>query len=134
MSNTASYNNQSGKDWKYGLFGCFDDPKLCVLSFFVPCYAIGKNAESLSEDCILHGLLSLVGLNFGPVTRWRMRMERRIAGSMLMDVLVHAVCPCCALVQEAREIGWTTPKDFNDIGRAGGDNVDVDNEQNIDRE
>lgn len=105
------------RDWKFGLFGCFDDPKLCVLTFFVPCYAIGMNADSLGDDCLIHGILPLVGLNFGPVVRWRMRQERHIEGSMLHDVLLHTFCPCCALVQEAREIGWTVPQDMNEVGR-----------------
>ena len=107
-----------GGDWKFGLFGCFDDPKLCVVTFLVPCYAIGKNAQALGEDCILHGLLFALGLNFGPVIRHRTRQKKDIAGSMLLDVLVYAVCPCCAIIQEARENGWGLPKTLNDIGRA----------------
>ena len=81
---------------------------------------MGKNAEGVGENCLLHGLLTLVGLNFGPVIRWRLRKEKGIAGSMLMDVLVYTLCPCCALVQEAREIGWSLPEQLNEIGRTGG--------------
>jgi len=80
---------------------------------------MGKNAEGVGEDCLLHGLLSLLGLNFGPVVRWRLRESKGIAGSMLMDVLVYMVCPCCALIQEAREMGWSLPDELNSIGRAG---------------
>lgn len=109
--------NQTGGDWKFGLFGCFGDTRLCLLTFFVPCYAVGKNSESLGEDCLLHGLLFAIGLNFSPVNRWRLRQKHNIGGSMLMDVLVHTVCPCCALVQENREIGAIVPQNMNEIGR-----------------
>ena len=78
---------------------------------------MGKNAEGVGEECLLHGLLFMFGLNFGPVVRWRLRQERGIAGSMLMDVLVYMLCPCCALAQEAQEIGWSAPADLNSIGR-----------------
>lgn len=133
MTSAEVYVQQTGNEWKFGLFGCFDDPKLCVITFLVPCFAIGKNAEALKEDCLLHGLISLIGLNFGPITRWRMRQERSIAGSMLTDVLIHAVCPCCALIQEAREIGWMLPTDLNDVGKRNS-GVDNDIQQNIERE
>ena len=130
----------SQKEWKNGLFGCLDDPKLCVLIYCFPCYAVGKNAEALKEDCLLHGLLCALGLNFAPVIRWRYRQERNIAGTMLMDVLTHTVCPCCTLMQEAREIGWNVPKDFNEVGRsdtskneyAAGESFDAN--QHINRE
>jgi len=106
-----------GADWKFGLFGCFDDTKLCLLTFLVPCYAVGKNAQGVGDDCMIHGLLFMLGLNFGPLIRWRLRQKNGTAGTMLMDVLVHTVFPCCALVQEAREIGWGAPKTLNEIGR-----------------
>lgn len=127
----ATTRQAGGADWKFGLFGCFADVKLCLLTYLCPCYAMGKNAEGVGEDCLLHGLLSLLGINFGPVVRWRLRQERGIAGSMLMDVLVYMLCPCCALVQEAREIGWGVPEQLNSIGRAdagGGDAAGGDQE------
>ena len=43
--------------WTYQLFGCFDDPMLCIFTFLVPCYTLGRNGEALEEDglqvCIL---------------------------------------------------------------------------------
>lgn len=35
---------------------------------------------------------------------------------MLLDVLTHTVLPCCAMIQEARELGWALPEA---VGRAG---------------
>ena len=87
------------------LFGCFADPRLCIITFIVPCYTIGKNAEHFGEDCLLVGLLSCIGLaGFGSVLRWRLRQEKDLEGSMFTDVLIYMFLSCCALVQEAREI------------------------------
>jgi len=116
----ATVRQSDGSDWKFGLFGCFADLKLCLLTYICPCYTMGKNAEGVGENCLLHGLLTMFGLNFGPVIRWRLRKDRSIAGSMLMDVLVYTLCPCCALVQEARELGWSLPEQLDSIGRTDG--------------
>jgi len=116
----ATVRQSEGSPWKYGLFGCFGDHKLCLLTFICPCYTMGKNAEGVGENCLLHGLLSLLGLNFGPIVRWRLRQEKSIAGSMLLDVLVYALCPCCALIQEARQIGWVLPEELDNIQLHGG--------------
>lgn len=56
---------------------------------------------------MLWGLLSCIGLNPSLVFRWRMREERKLKGTLLTDTLFHAVLPCCALVQEAQEMGHT---------------------------
>lgn len=108
---------QSGNQWSSGVLGCFSDPRLCILSFCCPCYTIGKNAEGLGEDCLIHGLLFVVGLNFGPVIRWRLRQEKNLQGSMLLDVLLYAVLPCCSMIQEAKEIGWRLPKEVENAGK-----------------
>lgn len=81
---------------------------------------------------MLHGLLYIVGLNFAPIIRWRLREQKSLDGTMLMDVLFHTVCPCCALVQEARELGQTgdSVKKYIDEQKAGG----VEHEQSMDRE
>ena len=121
----ATVQQTAGSDWKSGLFGCFADARLCLLTYLLPCYTVGKNAEGVGENCLLHGLLALLGLNFGPVIRWRLRQERGIEGSMLMDVLAHMMCPWCAMVQEAREIGWSVPEQLDTVGRTGTD-VKVD--------
>lgn len=55
------------------------------------------------------GLLYAFGVNFGPVIRWRLRQDKGLEGSMLMDVLLHTFLPCCALIQDAQEFGWNVP-------------------------
>lgn len=65
-------------DWTHGLFGCFDDCAVCkslynltgctrclftgLLTYFVPCYIVGKNAEAIDESCVLHCLAFYIPL------------------------------------------------------------------------
>lgn len=113
MSGTTLEEKDGSAEWKHGLFACLEDKKTCVAGCCVPCFVIGKNAEAMGENCLLHGLLSCVGLNFGPVLRYRLRKEKNIKGSMLMDALVYMVTPCCAMIQEAREANWEMPEQVN---------------------
>jgi len=94
-------------DWQSGLCGCFNDCGLCIISFIIPCYTFGKNAEALGESCILCGLLSLFGipaLIIGSMHRAKTRELKGIEGSMLMDVVLTLLCPFCVLVQTAVEL------------------------------
>ena len=97
---------QGEEVWTYDIFNCSSDWKLCMATFCCPCYTIGLNAEHFNEDCPTIGGLYLLGcgLGFGPVLRWRLRQSKNIRGSMLSDVLAHFLCPCCALIQESKEI------------------------------
>ncbi|CAG5115422.1 unnamed protein product [Candidula unifasciata] len=93
--------------FQHGLFGCFDNVGLCVITYFVPCYTYGKNAESVGENCLLCGLVYFVPiLNFifHTVNRGKIRTQRNIEGGFLTDCLAAWFCPCCALVQEAQEV------------------------------
>jgi len=106
-----------------GLFGCFGDFKLCIITFVAPCYTIGKNAEHFGEDCMLHGLLAAIGLPFGPILRWRLRQQKDLEGTMMMDALLYTFCGCCALVQDAREMGWSLPKSIDKIDKKEGEEM-----------
>lgn len=92
-------------EWKNGMFGCFGDFKVCILTFCVPAYTVGKTSQYLGENCALMGVLYCAGFGaVAPINRWRLRERLGIQGSMLEDVIYSTVCPCCAIVQEAREI------------------------------
>ena len=41
--------------WSFDTFSCFDDPRLCLFTFCVPCYTIGRNAEAFGEDGLITG-------------------------------------------------------------------------------
>ena len=99
-------------DFSHGLFSCFDDCMLCLTTYFVPCYTMGKSAEAVGDDCLLCGLALLV-----PVldlyalcsNRAKIREQKGIPGSAVSDVLTVCCCPLCALVQQAQEMGVKAP-------------------------
>ena len=97
---------QGEEIWMHELFGCFNDFRICLFTFCVPCYTMGRNAEYLGENCLLMGILYGVGCGFalGPLMRWRIREKKNLQGSMLFDVIVHWLFPCCALIQENQEL------------------------------
>ncbi|XP_074647816.1 uncharacterized protein LOC141903551 [Tubulanus polymorphus] len=94
-------------DFQHGLCGCFDNFGLCVISFFVPCYTFGKNAEAVGDSCILCGLASLVPiLNciFGAKIREKVRERQNIEGTFVKDLLLFWCCAWCATVQVGQEV------------------------------
>ena len=52
-------------EFQHGLFGCFDNCGVCILTYFVPCYTQGRIAEKVGEDCLICGLIQLV-----PIANW----------------------------------------------------------------
>ena len=99
-------------DWQHGIFGCFNNIGLCIFSYIVPCYTHGKTAEALGDDCLLCGLSLLVPLlNIYALvtTRGKVRENKGIEGSLIGDLLMICCCGICALVQEANEMGVSTP-------------------------
>ena len=108
------------KLWRNNLFGCFDDFRICIFTFCVPCYTIGRNADDFGENGCVIGILYGLGFAFalGPVMRWRLREKKSIHGSMVGDILIHWLCPCCALIQENKEI-------FGDEGSHLGEKMPV---------
>ena len=96
---------ESTEFWSYDLFGCLTDWRLCVATFLIPCYTAARNAAYFYEDETLIGSIYCFGMcGIGPLLRWRIRQHRKLHGSMLTDVAVHVLCPCCALIQENREL------------------------------
>ena len=99
-------------DFSHGLFSCFDDCMLCLTTYFVPCYTMGKTAEAVGDDCLLCGLALLVPvLNFYAMcsNRGKIREQKGIPGSTVTDILTVCCCPLCALVQQAQEMGVKAP-------------------------
>lgn len=94
-------------EWQHGLFGCFDNIGLCVISYFVPCYQFGKNAEAVGESCVVCGIALLVpiaNIIAAMKIRGKIREQKGIAGSTFNDLLLICCCPLCTLVQEAQEV------------------------------
>ncbi|GFS15377.1 protein PLANT CADMIUM RESISTANCE 3 [Elysia marginata] len=94
-------------DWQHGLFGCFDNFGLCIISYFVPCYTFGKNSEAMGESCVTCGLayiVPIVNIVAAVKMRGKIREQRGIPGSTFNDLLMICCCALCALVQEAQEV------------------------------
>lgn len=94
-------------EWQHGLFGCFDNFGVCIVTYFLPCYTAGKNAEAVGESCLLCGLVLFVPIAdiiFPATIRQKIRDQKGIEGSFLGDLLAHFCCMCCALAQSAQEV------------------------------
>lgn len=95
-------------DFQHGLFGCYDNCGLCVISYFVPCYTVGKTAEAVGDDCCLCGLGYIFGgCIVGGIIREKVRNQKGIPGSLVSDLLIHCFCPLCAIIQDNQEVGAT---------------------------
>ncbi|BFZ16656.1 hypothetical protein BsWGS_19695 [Bradybaena similaris] len=93
--------------FQHGLFGCFDNMGLCLITYFAPCYTFGKNAEAVGDSCILCGAIFFVPVaNIVALLqiRGKIRDSRNIPGSCIGDLCTIAFCGLCALVQEAQEV------------------------------
>lgn len=112
------------RKWRFGLFDCFGDFKVCILSCFCPALRWAdtmRMAGFLSfwvafalllilqvGSQLTAGLFSVVLLIVLIVYRQKQRqmfaMENGTCGSFLEDCLTYSCCACCAIVQEARHI------------------------------
>ena len=95
-------------EWQHGLCGCFDNLGVCIITYIVPCYTYGKNAEAVNKSCLLHGLLFFIpciDLICGAMVRGEVREQKGISGSFVGDLITFLCCPLCTIVQTAQEVG-----------------------------
>ena len=86
-------------------FGCYDNYGLCITSFFLPCYTVGRTAEAVGENCFVCGLGYLCGgCIVGAIIRQKVRQQKGIKGDLVKDILNHFFCPLCAIVQDNQEV------------------------------
>jgi len=94
-------------EWQHGLFGCFGDIKVCLLSYFVLPFVHAKNAEAVGDDCLKCGLVMFVpiaNIYFLAKNREKIREQKGIVGSFGNDCMTSCCCGCCAVAQHAQEI------------------------------
>lgn len=62
-----SYRSEKGAtgSWSNGLFDCYSDMTICMLSFILPCYVFGLVAENTGKNCLGYSVLSLI-----PFANW----------------------------------------------------------------
>ena len=51
-------------DFQHGIFDCFGECGMCLVTTFIPCLQSGKNAEAMGENCLLYGLSTWCGFGF----------------------------------------------------------------------
>ncbi|XP_075262670.1 cornifelin homolog A-like [Convolutriloba macropyga] len=93
-------------EWKFGLFSCFGDMKICICGFFCPCILQGKVAEAIGEECLLYFIaffIPIVGLLSTIVLRKKVREKKGIHGEIGWDAIASFCCTPCVLCQAANE-------------------------------
>ena len=96
-------------DWKIGLFGCFSNLKLSIITYFVPCVTIGQTAENLEEDSMIVGAIKSFIPIYGCI--WYRGIRNKAAQksnipeeSCVSYIIKMACCGLCAFVQTAHEV------------------------------
>merc|ERR1712080_72715 len=84
-------------------------PVPCLLGYFLPCVAYGKLArDGFGKSCLLWGLCTFAPFAFCLChykQRRELRSRRNIRGvGCLKDCFAVTCCPCCAIIQEAKEV------------------------------
>mmetsp|Transcript_44357 Transcript_44357/g.79565 ORF Transcript_44357/g.79565 Transcript_44357/m.79565 type:complete len:143 (-) Transcript_44357:406-834(-) len=125
-ANTPAHNIDGNKDnesnsymgsgkWETGLFGCFGDVSLCLLTCCCTCVPGGRTlsvATAGTNDgsgmwiCIYFASM-LVGVNCCAewYSRSKLRDKYSIDGSAIKDCAVTCCCYCCVVQQHARQTG-----------------------------
>jgi Cys-rich protein (TIGR01571 family) len=87
-----------------------------IISFFVPCLQFGRNAEAIGENCLTYGLSQIVpilGLYCRAMVRGKIRDQKSIPGSCLMDLILILFCYSCTLAQEGQELAGTAAQQMS---------------------
>ena len=76
--------------WGHALCGCLDNITLCLITYFVPCYTAGKNAEAVGDSCImvaaLYWIFPIIGIYFSAVVRGKIRDQKGIPVSEVKSI------------------------------------------------
>jgi len=97
-------------DWKQGTFGCFDNMKVCLITYLVAPYTVGAIAEATETDTLVCGLLKtfipLYNLMYIRELRQKVAaangIEEEGCGKFLA---LMCCCGVCTLAQTANECG-----------------------------
>ena len=97
-------------DWKIGLFGCFSNLNLCLITFLVPCITVGQIAEDTKTDEFACGALKSIA----PIYSWfyikelrdKVAEENGIEKESCCNYFVKAwCCGICLIIQTGHEAG-----------------------------
>ncbi|XP_078689263.1 uncharacterized protein LOC144920781 [Branchiostoma floridae x Branchiostoma belcheri] len=114
MSNTPdnaiALSGMSG--WKHHMLSCFDNFGICALTFCCPCYVAGKNAQAVGENCLFYGALTCLepaGAYSRAYVRAKVQEKEGLPADFVSNFLIHLTNPCCAMIQEYKQLGGTLP-------------------------
>jgi Cys-rich protein (TIGR01571 family) len=107
----------TGDTWKNGLFSC-GPCSSCMLGCCVPCILVGRTADrmrdpsmrtadNMNSDCLIHGGLTwfaALGWVYQMMKRTEIRERFDIPGSGVGDCCTSYWCPCCAVIQQDKEV------------------------------
>ena len=107
--NYLTPNEERNREWEFGLFGCFGDCCVCMLSWcFFPCQecklhavATGEPSCTCNDFCIY---TCNAPITFRCITRQQVKRRVNIRVYCCVDNLIASCCPCCAQIQEVREL------------------------------
>ena len=72
-----------------------------IITYVIPCYTAGKNAEAVGEKCLMHGIYSvipLLGIYCHAVIRGKIREEKSIEVTNICICTISWLLPCCCAV------------------------------------
>jgi len=113
--------------WKQGLFGCFGNVGLSMVSCCTAPVSIAKNATMVGEDHPIAWVAAVLGVPCiaGALLRGQIKKHKGLEeGSFWVDVGIWLCCSCCAICQETAELGtmdYLVAPELQDISRGVND-------------
>jgi len=119
------------RKWEHSFWGCCVPVSTCFISCCLPCITFGKTHHrtrksptlegysAINTSCLLFCGASCFGLHWIPEAMQRadIRHKYNLQGSFVGDIIRSFCCPCCELMQTAKEA------EFREKELAGGVNV-----------
>merc|ERR1739845_66645 len=122
QKSSISHTIMGDGEWKMGLFGCFSNLKLSIITYFVPCITIGQTAENLGEDSMIMGAIKSIIPIYSCF--WYRGIRNKAAEksgipeeSCISYLIKMGCCGICAVVQTAHEVDCFAQGESMDIER-----------------
>ena len=105
-------------DWKEGLFGCFSNIKVCLITWLCPIATVGAIAENLGEDTFVCGALKMCIPIYNCIYFRGLRVKaaknngiaEESCGSFLLKMWC---CGACMVCQTGNEVGaWNMAEEM----------------------
>ncbi|KAI9882960.1 MAG: hypothetical protein M1823_005293 [Watsoniomyces obsoletus] len=117
--------------WINSFWSCCSPMDVACMSCWCPCIQFAKTQhrlkdpelrtyETVNPNCLIHFGLLCAGFSwaFQLIKRSEFREKFNVEGSGVRDCLATCCCPCCALVQEEKEVLLRTHGNANAPGGA----------------